>query len=76
MQGQLFNSETKSQEQAILQYLQAGRVLTQLEALNLFRCMRLGARVHSLRKQGHKIQSEMVKVPSGKHVAQYRMEGQ
>jgi hypothetical protein len=73
MQGQLFNSETKSQEMAILEHLKSGRAITPIDALNLYRCFRLGARVFSLKKQGFQIESEMIRVPSGKRVASYRL---
>lgn len=74
MQGQLsFNSETKSQEENILRHLQSGRSINPLQALELYRCFRLGARIFGLKQQGHKIESQMVKVPSGKRVASYRM---
>ena len=76
MQGQLFNSETKSQEARILQYLQSGKQLTHLEAERLFGCARLGARAHALKKQGHKIEREMIKVAPRKWVARYRLEAQ
>lgn len=62
---------TESQETAILQYLKQGKTLTQLEALPLFNCFRLGARVHRLiHQKGQPITREMVK-RNGKWVAQY-----
>ena len=65
---------TESQEIAILQYLKEGKSLTQLEALPLFNCFRLGARVHRLvHQKGQPIKSEMVK-RNGKWVAQYSLE--
>ena len=77
MQGQLFNSETKSQESAILEWLRAGNSLTQLDALNRFGCLRLGARVFQLRKDGYNIESEMVQVGAKKkRVAQYKLVSQ
>lgn len=76
MQGQLFNSETKSQESAILEHLRSGRTITPIDALNLYKCFRLGARIFGLKKQGYKIESEMITVPSGKRVASYRLVSQ
>lgn len=73
MEGQLFNSETKSQEQAILAHLQSGRSITPIDALNLYKCFRLGARIFGLKKAGYKIESQRVKVASGKSVASYRL---
>ncbi len=61
----------KSQEQAILEYLQDGNSLTPLEALRLFGTLRLGARCFDLKQQGYPICSEMVKGENGKHYAKY-----
>lgn len=72
-QPDLFASETQSQESAILKWLQSGKTITSLESLMLFGCLRLSGRVYDLRKQGHKIEREMITVESGKHVAQYRL---
>ena len=63
-----------TQETMILAYLQTGASLTPLEALERFQCFRLGARCWDLKKAGHDIRSEMVTLPSGKHVARYRLE--
>ena len=54
----------KSQKDAILEYLEEGNSITQLDALTLFGCSRLAARIGDLRKDGWSIQSEMVKVPT------------
>lgn len=61
-----------SQSQSILDYLKAGNSLTPLEALRLFGCMRLGARIWDLSKQGYKIKSELQK-DNGKHFAKYSL---
>jgi hypothetical protein len=45
--------------------------LTHLKAQNLFGCSRLAARVRELRAMGHRIDSRMVELPSGKRVAEY-----
>lgn len=60
-----------SQSTEILMWLKGGHKLTPLEALNQFGCFRLSARVDDLKKQGHKIESKMIEVESGKKVAQY-----
>jgi hypothetical protein len=49
-----------SQESLILAHLRSGKTLTPLEALRLWGCFRLGARVFNLKKQGHDIRCEMV----------------
>lgn len=43
---------TKSQTQAIKEWLLSGKSITPLEALEHFGCLRLGARIADLRKQG------------------------
>lgn len=68
-----FNTSA-SQKEAILAYLQSGARLTPLEALERFKCMRLGSRIYDLKKEGYNVKSEMVTVPSGKRVAEYRLE--
>lgn len=65
-----------SQESAILSHLQSGKPLTPIDALNLFGCFRLGARVYSLKKQGHAIITEDYTLPNGKRVARYWLTGQ
>jgi len=53
-------------------WLQSGRSLTPLEALNEFNCFRLAAHIESLRKDGHRIFTEMVN-ESGKKFAKYTL---
>jgi hypothetical protein len=62
-----------NQTDQILAYLRRGRSLTPLSALNLFGCLRLGARVHDLKRQGVKIKTQMVSLSSSKRVAQYSL---
>ena len=61
-----------SQTQQILNYLNQGNTITPIEALSLFGCFRLGARVNDLRNQGIKIETETVH-ENGKHFARYRL---
>ena len=64
-----------SQNHKILSYLQSGQPLTAKDALELFGCFRLSARVHDLTRKGHTIVSEpvTVKTRDGKKViAEYR----
>ncbi len=63
--------ETQTQKEAILRHLQSGRAITPLEALELYGCFRLGARIWELRDEGYKIQSETVK-QGKKTFASYR----
>jgi hypothetical protein len=62
-----------SQSEAILEHLKSGESLTALQALSLFNCLRLGARILELRRQGHDIRSEIIRTPSGKNVAKYTL---
>lgn len=61
-----------SQEKRILAHLKSGRTLTPLEALRLYGCLRLGARILDLRDKGHNIVTQMVEV-GGKRVARYSL---
>jgi hypothetical protein len=60
----------KSQNDRILSYLSGGRSITPLEALRLFGCFRLGARIYDIQKDGHTIKRAMVE-KGGKRFAQY-----
>lgn len=50
--------------------------ITPLEALSLFGCFRLGARIFDLREQGYDITTEIVEVDSGARIAKYSLKGQ
>lgn len=60
-----------SQCEQILAHLKT-RPITPLEALDLYGCFRLGARVWDLRQDGHDIHTELVE-RNGKRFAQYQM---
>jgi len=62
-----------SHKQLILQHMQKGRKITALEALSLFGCFRLGARIWDLRHDGYNVQQKLIDV-NGKTVAQYWLE--
>lgn len=64
----------ETQKRLILRYLRSGRSLTQLQALNMFNCMRLARVVHQLKKEGHPIKSEIISTLTHKHVAKYYIE--
>jgi hypothetical protein len=49
-----------SQSDFILAYLRTGWSLTPPEAIKLFDCHRLGARIYDLRSQGHRIHADRV----------------
>jgi hypothetical protein len=63
---------TDSQNALIKGWLMNGRSLTTLEALNMFGCFRLAARIENLRTQGMDIQTEIVEI-NDKRVARYSM---
>lgn len=61
-----------TQNDEILSYLKLGKTLTPIEALDKFKCFRLGARIHDLKRQGWPIISETV-TANGKRFARYSM---
>lgn len=63
----------RTQCRAILAYLQKGNSITHLDALNLFGCARLSARIWDLRHSGYQIVKEMI-TNNGKRYAAYRLE--
>ena len=60
-----------SQESQILSHLKRGPI-TPLQALKLYGCFRLAARIYDLRFKGHEIDARTIEV-NGKQVAQYRL---
>lgn len=67
-------SERLTQNELILKHLQAGNSLTVFQAMfEPFRCMALSQRCGELKRQGWPIQSEMIKLPNGKRVAEYKL---
>lgn len=63
-----------TQSALILAHLQSGKTLTPLGALREFSCLRLGARIWDLRKEGHPITKRMVEHPrTRKRYAEYRL---
>ena len=67
-------NETESQSKQILNHLQSGKVITPLEALRLYGCFRLGARIFDLKNKGYAISTEMVS-ENGKRFARYSLIG-
>ena len=60
-----------SQHDEIKRWLSLGRKLTPLQALELFGCLRLAARIWDLRASGMDIQVRKKELPNGKVVAEY-----
>ena len=63
-------NEIQSQKAQIRAYLERGESITPLEALELFGCFRLGARIYDLRRDGMAIERDMVE-RNGKQFASY-----
>ena len=57
----------------VLQYLKSGKILTPIDALNLFGCFRLAGRIYELKDKGWPIQCERKELHSGKRVGHYSM---
>ena len=51
-----------SQNSRILKHLMKGKKLTPLQALNLFDCFRLSARIANLKKEGFDIKTRLIRV--------------
>ena len=57
----------------ILQHLEQGRTITAIEALVLFGCFRLAARIKELRDAGHNIVTYRLEWPGSRAIASYRL---
>ena len=67
-----------TQCEKILRYMELHGSITARQALNECGCMRLAARIHDLREQGHDIHMELVKVRTRQgstYVARYKLNG-
>ncbi len=64
--------KTETQNGLIKIWLLKGYTITQLDALKMFGCFRLSARISDLKDQGFDIVTKMVKV-NDKRVAQYSL---
>lgn len=62
-----------SQASDILAHLEQRGSITAIEALELFGCFRLAARINDLRGDGHNILTTDVELPNGKHIAKYSL---
>lgn len=65
----------KGQADAILHWLRDGHSITPIQALHLYGCFRLGARILELRHRGYNIETKMITTAAGKRVAEYRLAG-
>ena len=62
-----------NQTEQILEYLKAGNSLTPIDALNMFGCFRLSARIKDLRDAGYEIDTEYPLVIDRKRYAIYTL---
>lgn len=60
----------ESQTKAILDHLQGGHAITALDALYMFGCLRLAARIYDIRGMGYDVEKEMVEMDDAR-VAKY-----
>jgi hypothetical protein len=60
-----------SQNKQIADYLNKGKKLTPIDALNKFGCYRLAARIADLRNEGMNIVTNTIKLENKKQIAQY-----
>ena len=67
-------SSSRTQVEKILAHLLAGGSVTALEALDLFGCSRLAARIEELRRAGWPVFSRLVETGGGKRVSSYWMD--
>lgn len=65
--------KTSRQTARIIRYMESGKSITPLQALNLFGCLRLSARIFDIREMGYKIKSEPYKTSEGKTVSKYSL---
>ena len=64
--------ETENQTRKILRYMQEGNTITPIEALAMFGCFRLSARIWDLRNEGEDIETERI-CRNGKWFAGYKL---
>ena len=62
-----------SQNKQIADYLNKGKKLTTIDALNKFGCFRLASRINDLRNDGMNITTMIIKLDNKKQVAQYSL---
>ena len=65
--------ENPNQTTRVLWHLKAGHKLTALDALNLFGCWRLGARIHNIRAMGFNVKTDLITTSTKKVIAEYSM---
>ena len=64
-------ASSQSQESKILDHMLRGHRITGMDALNLYGCFRLPARIADIQKRGFPVQSEFITTDTGKRVKAY-----
>lgn len=62
-----------TQKETILDHLLAGKTLTQLKAMHVYKIMRLASRIEELRRDGHDIITTMKVDEAGSSYAEYSL---
>jgi hypothetical protein len=65
--------KTENQSQAILRHMRSGYEITALEALKLFNCMRLAARINDIKDMGIDIADRWITCDDGVRFKAYRV---
>lgn len=58
-----------TQCQMILNHMQTKGAITPIDALTLYGCMRLAARIADLRREGYEIETEIRETPTSRYAA-------
>ncbi len=62
-----------SHNDKIRSYLESGKSITPIEALDMFGCLSLAQRIMNLRDQGMNIKTDMVTTATGKRIGKYSL---
>ena len=62
-----------TQTTKILLYLKEGNKITGMDALNLFGCWRLGARIWDIKEMGFNVKMKLITTSTGKVVGEYSL---
>lgn len=73
MEKTLENQRTTSQLKQIREWLETGKSINPMQALDRFGCFRLGARIWDLRDKGMDIRTTLVDNGKGSRYAEYRL---
>ena len=60
-----------SQNQKIANYLNKKKAITPIQALKMFGCFRLAARISDLRNNGMNIKTKIISTKNGANIASY-----